>query len=430
MQALMEDLPTGLILLDRSGEVTYVNSFAREILATDGQSLLDRAAVGSVGSDPATGAGGSGPHASPAAEAVGGSEEGAALPLGRFRFSQTGTDRRIEVVRYAAPEGTLLQLRDLTVQGRSGGGGTPVSAAETEAEAGVEAMRRLSGGVAHDFNNILSVIRSHVQLLLEPGGQDLEAREALREIDESVSRAMGLTRRLLSFARTTRPRHRQVDVNDELRSMHGIILGLVGNEVAVDFHLTSDSTPVLMDPDQLEQVVLTLVISAGDSLPPGTPLSVGTTVVSLGRDDQGLVPVPAGPGDYVVVTVGRTPDPAEPDLEAEEGGAVPDLLKANGNGALGLPSVYGIVEQAWGYVQGHSHPERGNSYRVYLPRAAGAVETAPSEGTAEERAGGTVASRSGPSATNGSRRSADNGSRPPVDNGIQAKNLPGTRLHH
>ncbi len=386
MQALMEDLPTGLILLDESGEVTYANGFAREILTTDGESLLERAGVGSVESEDAGGA-------KPLPPEING---GPPLPLGRFRFSQAGTDRRIEVVRYAAPEGTLLQLRDLTVQGRPVG--TANGSAAEETEPGIEAMRRLSGGVAHDFNNVLSVIRSQVQLLLEPGDQDLEAREALREIDESVSRAMGLTRRLLSFSRTTRPRHRQVDVNDELRSMHGIILGLVGDEVEVDFRLAPDSTPVRMDPDQLEQVVLTLVISAGDSLPPGTPLSVGTAVVTVGPDDQGIVPVPAGPGDYVVISVGRTPDVDR--SEADEGvGTVPDLLRTNGAGAPGLPSVFGIVEQAWGYVQGHSHPKRGNSYRVYLPRAASA---------------GHSAAPSAQAATNGSR----------------AENLPGTRIHH
>jgi len=372
LQGLMEDLPTGLILLDDTGAVTYANRFAKEVLSTDGIALLQRAGAGYGGPGP--------PRAqeppdesSPPAPANEANEpkqpetpeNGELTPLARFRFTQSGTGRRIEVVRYAAPEGTLLQLRDLSVHGNGDTGRIQASGATVDS--GVEAMRRLSGGVAHDFNNILSVIRSHVQLLQEPGRHDPEAQAALQEIDESVTRAMDLTRRLLSFSQTARPRHRHVDVNDELRSMHGIITGLVRGDVEVIFRLSPEDVPVLMDPDQLEQVVLTLVISAGDSLPDGGDLEVATESVEIGPDRHPMVPVPAGPGRYVCVTVGRTSE-AEGEGPREEG-PESQRFRTNGTGALGLPSVYGIVEQAWGYVQGHSHPERGNAYRVYLPRA-------------------------------------------------------------
>lgn len=367
LHGLMEDLPTGLILVDDLGAVTYANRFAKEVLSTDGIALLHRAGIGCAGPDPPLEVPGApcttnGPKEPQQARTA---ENGELISLARFRFTQSGTGRRIEAVRYAAPEGTLLQLRDLSVHGNGDRGRIPASGATVDS--GVEAMRRLSGGVAHDFNNILCVIRSHVQLLQEPGRHDPEAEAALQEIDESVTRAMDLTRRLLSFSQAARPRHRHVDVNDELLSMHGIIAGLVRNDVKVVFRLSPEDVPVLMDPDQLEQVVLTLVISAGDSLPEGGDLEVATESVEIGPDRHPVVPVPAGPGRYVCVTVGCTSE-AEGDGSGREG---PDSerFRTNGTGALGLPSVYGIVEQAWGYVQGHSHPEQGNAYRVYLPRA-------------------------------------------------------------
>jgi signal transduction histidine kinase/CheY-like chemotaxis protein len=236
----------------------------------------------------------------------------------------------------------------------------------------LEAVGALADGVAHDFNNVLTVISGNAQLALVEGVPEPSGTR-LREIVHASERASGLVRQLLSFSRPDAAKARVVDLNDELVGTLPILQRLIPSNVMLTADLAEEPLPVVGDPVQLEQVLLNLAVNARDAMPAGGTLSFSTLAeggtVRLVVEDTG-----AG---MDAATRERIFDPFFTTKPAGEGTG------------LGLATTYGIVTQAGGTIQVDSQPGEGTTFTIELPRAAAEptppVEQAPPTAASETR---------------------------------------------
>ncbi len=237
----------------------------------------------------------------------------------------------------------------------------------------MEAIGQLAGGVAHDFNNVLSVIFSYASLASAPLRPGDPLLGDLGEIRKAGQRGAELTRQLLAFSRHQAITPRVVDVGRILGGLERMLRRLVGGEFDLSVLLAEGNTHVLADRGQLEQVVMNLVVNARDAMPRGGRLELESSLVSVVGEDPAAHPgVPAG--TWVAIAVRDTGigmDAAtrarifEPFFTTKE--------KGKGTG-LGLSTVYGIVAQSGGHVRVDSEPGRGTTFRVYLPRVSSALD--------------------------------------------------------
>jgi hypothetical protein len=232
----------------------------------------------------------------------------------------------------------------------------------------LEAIGRLAGGVAHDFNNILMSIMGSADLLLMQLDARSPAADEAAEIKESVRRGAALTRQLLAFSRRQASSPRLFDVGEVIGGMETMLRRLIGPEV--DFQIARRApAPVRADPAHIEQVILNLVINARDAMPDGGRLSVAVDEVEVGGTSR-VAQLEGRTGAYVRISVSDTGtgmDAAtrarlfEPFFTTKEQG--------KGTG-LGLSIVYGIVKQNAGYIDVLSERGRGSTFAIYLPVAA------------------------------------------------------------
>lgn len=230
----------------------------------------------------------------------------------------------------------------------------------------MEAIGRLAGGLAHDFNNLLSVILGCSDLLFDDVPEGTLARTHVGEIHRAGERAATLTQQLLAFSRQQLLEPRVVDLNQVLRGMNQMLTRLLGEDVELKLALDERLGRILVDPSQMEQVILNLAVNARDAMPSGGKLSIFTSNVSLSEAQAAARELT--PGDYVLLSVldnGTGMDAAttarifEPFF----------TTKGSGHGTgLGLATVLGIVEQSRGHVLVHSQIGRGTSFDIYLPR--------------------------------------------------------------
>ena len=227
----------------------------------------------------------------------------------------------------------------------------------------MEAVGRLAGGVAHDFNNILSVILNYAQFVIDDMEDDDIRRADLREIITAGESAAQLVHHLLAFSRKEIIEPRVLDLNDVLSGLHGLLRRSIGEDVRLEIHFDPDLWLTKSDPSQLEQILMNLVVNARDAMPEGGELRLGTgnELIEDGARDS----LPGG--RYVVLTV--TDDGDGMDAATTERIFEPFFTtKARGKGTgLGLATVYGIVKQAGGGIYVDSEIDRGTSFSVYLP---------------------------------------------------------------
>jgi hypothetical protein len=238
----------------------------------------------------------------------------------------------------------------------------------------MEAVGRLAGGVAHDFNNILTVIVGYSEALLSK----LELEDGLRlkvvEIQKGCARAASLTRQLLAFSRQQVLRPKVLNLNALVLNISQMLRRLIGEDIELITRLAQDLGPVKADPGQLEQVLMNLVVNARDAMPRGGTLNIESSNVELGDTLSG-VPIAVRPGPYVLLTVSDTGtgfDEATRSRLFEPFFTTKELGKGTG---LGLSTVYGIVKQSEGYITVDSDPGRGATFRIYLPRSAEPVNS-------------------------------------------------------
>jgi PAS domain S-box-containing protein len=249
----------------------------------------------------------------------------------------------------------------------------------------LESLGQLAGGIAHDFNNLLAVIINYAAFVAEDLGApqiDEDKRKSMREDVEQISvaaeKAAHLTHQLLAFARREVVQPEVVDVNDVVRAVQTLLKRTLGEHVQLQSSLAEDMHPVLIDPGQLEQILVNLAVNARDAMPDGGELRIDTANVEIDSEYAASRPE-LSPGPHVRVRVSDTGSgmSTETALRAFD----PFFTtKPPGQGTgLGLATVYGIVQQAGGRVQIYSEEGVGTTFTVLLPASSPADASAKSQ---------------------------------------------------
>jgi signal transduction histidine kinase/CheY-like chemotaxis protein len=238
----------------------------------------------------------------------------------------------------------------------------------------MEAVGQLTGGVAHDFNNILTVLAGGVEIIIEGVKQRPDLLQVAKMLDNAVDRGADLTHHLLAFARKQPLQPRLIDINAVVTDSARLLRPTLGEQVEIDMRLVGDSWPALADPAQLSSALLNLAVNARDAMPSGGKLTLETDNVVLddAYADQNDEVVP---GAYAMIAVSDT------------GCGIPAAIldrvfdpffttKPVGKGTgLGLSMVYGFVKQSGGHIKIYSEDRYGTTIKIFLPRAKVAGET-------------------------------------------------------
>ena len=246
----------------------------------------------------------------------------------------------------------------------------------------MEAVGRLAGGLAHDYNNMLGVILGNAELLLDELPPDAQVREHVAEIRRAGQRSAGLTRQLLAFSRQPADKPVVLDLNEAVGSILRMLGRLLGEDVGLVWEPAPEPVRVTLDPGQLDQVLVNLVVNARDAIGAGggtITLRARPVAVVPGRP----APLPdLEPGRWVRLDVAD--DGSGLDAATRERIFEPFFTtKGEGKGTgLGLPTVYGIVTGNGGLVDVESEPGAGSTFRIYLPAAAEAEGGAEAEDAA------------------------------------------------
>jgi PAS domain S-box-containing protein len=255
----------------------------------------------------------------------------------------------------------------------------------------LEAVGRLAGGVAHDFNNVLTVIIGAAEDLGARLAGDDPLHEDVGEIQAAAHRAAQLTRQLLAFGRKQATQPRIVDVREIVSDMERLLRRLIGENIELCVATEPCPAAVRADPGQLEQIVINLAVNARDAMPKGGRLTIETSGVHLGDEDLRRH-VDVAPGDYVLVAVSDNGTGMTREVQSHLFEPFFTTKGVRGGTGLGLSTVYGIVKQCGGGVSVYSEPGRGSTFKIYLPRALAAAEpaTRAPAGVTEARGSETI----------------------------------------
>jgi two-component system cell cycle sensor histidine kinase/response regulator CckA len=230
----------------------------------------------------------------------------------------------------------------------------------------MEAVGRLAGGVAHDFNNVLMLISGYTGQLLEDAQLPASCKPLANQIVAATERAASLTRQLLAFSRKHPVTPMLVDLNGIVLDMKQMLSRLLHDPIRLNIVTGATTLPVYADRSQIELMILNLVLNARDAMPHGGNLTVTTAEEVL---DSRMPDRNKGGMTYVVLQISDTGHGMTPDISSH---IFEPFFTTKGVGkgtGLGLSTVYGIVEQAGGHITVESEPDQGTSFRVYFPRA-------------------------------------------------------------
>ncbi len=270
--------------------------------------------------------------------------------------------------------GVLYIARDVTDRRRF--------EAQVQQSQKMESIGSLAGGVAHDFNNVLSAIIGYGELLASGSSLDGQGRADLNEMMQAAQRASALTRQLLAFSRRQSTEPRPFEVNALIENLLNMLRRLIGESVELRTVLASDLWVVCADPAQFEQVLMNLVVNARDAMPDGGMLGIETENVVVDARDQAHNGVE--PGEYVLLTVRDSGEGMTEGVKArafEPFFTTKDIGKGTG---LGLSTCYGIIRQAAGFIALDSSPQAGTAVKVYLPRTHAPVASPVAKPAAPE----------------------------------------------
>jgi len=233
----------------------------------------------------------------------------------------------------------------------------------------MESVGRLASGVAHDFNNILSVIIGYSEMILDEHPADSSMVEKMEIISEFTHKAVSLTRQLLAFSRNQVLEMKTVNLNDLAENMTKMLARVIGEDIELVCKFKDSARGGLADPSQLEQVLMNLAINARDAMPKGGRLLIETSEIEFGT---GVISYheKVTPGLYSMIAISDTG--VGIDSETQERIFEPFFTtkeEEKGTG-LGLATVYGIVKQHNGYIYVYSEPGHGTTFKIYLPLAA------------------------------------------------------------
>ncbi len=240
----------------------------------------------------------------------------------------------------------------------------------------MEAVGRLAGGVAHDFNNMLTVISGYGAMVLE----ELQAHDPLRghveEILAATKRAGTLTNQLLAFSRRQVMRPRVINVNAVITDTERMLRRLIGEDIVLHLVLQADLGNIKADPSHIEQAIVNLVVNSRDAMPAGGRVTVETADVCL---DESYARTHTGvqPGEFVMVAVSDTGDGMDADVRRRIFEPF-FTTKEQGKGTgLGLATVYGMVKQTGGDIWVYSEPGKGTTFKLYFPKVADPLSASP-----------------------------------------------------
>jgi PAS domain S-box-containing protein len=241
----------------------------------------------------------------------------------------------------------------------------------------VEAVGRLAGGVAHDFNNILTAIGGYAELMIRRLSSSDPLYRHVEQVRKATERASGLTRQLLAFSRKQTLQPRVLDLSNVVAEIEKMLRRLIGEDIELRTIRGAAVGHVKADPAQIEQVILNLALNARDAMPKGGILIIEVANAKLG-EDYARLHAGVAPGEYVLLAVsdtgvGMTEEVKEHIFEPFF------TTKPQGEGTgLGLATCYGIVKQSGGHINVYTEPGRGTTFRIYLPRVETSADVQPS----------------------------------------------------
>ena len=361
-RALVEHSADAIALLDRTGTLIYASHSTERVLGYQAEEVLGRHALDLIHPDDVPAVAGrllelqDRPGAAVVMEARYRHKDGS------WRYGECSVANRLSD---AAVRALVLNYREITERRR-------LEEQLRQAQK-MEAVGRLAGGVAHDFNNVLTAIFGYADLLTEELPEGHQARGDLDEIRKAAQRASTLTRQLLAFSRQQVLQPMVLSLNDLVADVQNMLVRLVGEDVEVRLSLSPDAGNVRADAGQLQQVLLNLVVNARDAMPTGGKLLLETANADL-TEQYAELHQPVIPGRYVMLAVSDTGS----GMDAETKARIFEpffTTKEQGRGTgLGLSTVYGIVKQSCGYVWVYSEPGRGTTFKLYFPRVDAPAE--------------------------------------------------------
>jgi PAS domain S-box-containing protein len=326
----------------------------------------------------------------PAGDGLFDAEHRVFLPDGSIRWTSTRSRTFFEGEGAARrPVRTIGAVRDITEQKQAAAEQERLERQLFEAQK-MESIGRLAGGVAHDFNNMLTVILGYTALAKSkatPSGAQLTY---LEEIEKAGNRSRELAQQLLSFSRRQIIAPRPANLNGLIADMHMTVARLIGEDIELRFLPAPDLWTVLSDPSQVHQILLNLVVNARDAMPKGGTLTITTANMELSEGDCRMQ-VGARPGQYVVLAVSDNGTGMSKETMAHVFEPFFTTKAPQKGTGLGLATVYGIVQQNGGFITVDSELGSGTTFKIYLPRtsAEGEPETAAASAP-ESASAGTI----------------------------------------
>jgi signal transduction histidine kinase/CheY-like chemotaxis protein len=241
----------------------------------------------------------------------------------------------------------------------------------------MEAIGTLTGGVAHEFNNILNVILGYGELLQEDLDKESRLRGYVDTIVASGERAAKLTKGLLAYSRRQMTQVEAVDVNEAVRAMEGFLFNLVAKDIRLTIETSEEGLVIMADKAQIEQVLMNLASNAIDAMPGGGVLTISTQSVTYWQEVRGAEPS-VRPHTYALIVVKDTGVGMDRDVQGKVFEPFFTTKEVGKGTGLGLSMVYGMVKKHDGHITVESEPGRGSIFRVYLPLVnAGKAERQP-----------------------------------------------------
>lgn len=236
----------------------------------------------------------------------------------------------------------------------------------------MESVGRLAGGVAHDFNNMLSVILGYTEMAMNKVPPAEPLRADLQEVARAARRSAELVRQLLAFARKQTVAPEVLNLNDVLEAMLKMLRRLIGEDIDLAWLPASDLWPVKMDPSQLDQVMVNLCVNARDAIAGVGRITMATENITLdGHSCRNLED--CAPGDYIMLTMSDTGCGMDRETLANIFDPFFTTKEVGKGTGLGLATVFGIVKQNRGLINVSSKPGTGTTFKIYLPRLPGQV---------------------------------------------------------
>jgi signal transduction histidine kinase/ActR/RegA family two-component response regulator len=269
------------------------------------------------------------------------------------------------IIPYKNKDVRVVEFRDITENKRATDEKEKLESQLRQAQK-LEAVGRLAGGVAHDFNNMLSVIIGHSEMALEQLDPSLPIYADIEEIKSAGIRSADLTRQLLAFARKQTVSPRVLDLNKTLNDMINMLKRLIGEDIDLIWKKGKEFFPIKIDPSQLDQILANLCLNARDAIS-----GVGKIIIEAKKvcvDDMFCeIHAEASPGTYVCLMIsdnGKGMDRITLSSIFEPFFTTKSIGKGTG---LGLATVHGIVKQNNGFINVYSEPGKGTSFKIYLP---------------------------------------------------------------